>query len=178
MESKPDAAGEVRQTLLTMRIIVLSLATGVSFFLAYVITSPASEAVQPSMLWMMMAGFAGSAVLARAVVPGILFTTIRRKIADGTWQTASKGGQQPQTDEGLLMAALQLKTIVGCALLEGAGFANAFAYMSERHVASLAITLALILMIVAHFPLRFRLDPWLELQKGWLDEERSLRIAR
>ena len=75
------------------------------------------------------------------------------------------------------MAALQLRTIIGCALLEGAAFANAYAFMVERQVASLAIVLALILMIASHFPLRFWLDGWLERQKRWLDEERSLETV-
>ena len=174
-EQKPDAVGEVRQTLITLRIIVFSLAAGVSFFIGYALTSSTPEVAQKPILWMMMAGLAGSAIVARVVIPRIVFATIRRRIAHRTWQPATKGAQpQIKTDEGLLMAALQVKTIIGCAILEAAGFANGFAYMSERQITSLVITLAIILMILAHFPLRFWLDGWLERQKRWIEEERSL----
>ncbi len=176
MEKKPDAVQEVRQFLMTLRIIVFSLAMGLSIFTGYVIAAPAHDAQDKPALWIYMAIFAGIMLLGRVLVPGIIFSAIRRKISLGTWQPESKNSQPlPTTDEGLLIAALQMKTIIGCALLEGAGFANAFAYMSERQVVSLAITLATILMILAHFPLRFWLDGWLERQKRWLDEERSMR---
>jgi len=180
MDKKPDAAQEVRQTLMTLRIIVFSLAMGVSIFLGYTLTmdADAAEAGNAPGLWLYLAIFAGMALMARVVVPQVLFAGIRRRIAHGNWQPATKNGPPaPQTDEGLLMAALQLRTIIGCALLEGAAFANAYAFMVERQVASLAIVLALILMIASHFPLRFWLDGWLERQKRWLDEERSLETV-
>ena len=176
MEKKPDAVKEVQQTLSVLRVIVLALAAGVSVFVGYVLTTEVPDAQDKTFLWMYMAIFAGMALLGRLVVPGFIFGTIRRKIAHGTWQPDAKHGQSfPKTDEGLLMAALQMKTIIGCAILEAAAFANAFSYMEERNIFSLAVTMALVLMIVAHFPLRLWLDGWLERQLQWLEEERSLR---
>jgi len=175
MEQKPDAVQEVQQILSTLRVIVFALAAGVSVFVCYVLTTESPDVQDKSSLSMYMAIFAGVALLGRVVVPGFVFGTIRRKIAQGTWRPEPNSSQPlPKTDEGLLMAALQMKTIIGCAILEGAGFGNAYSYLVERHILSFAITLALILMIVAHFPLRLWLDGWLERQKRWLDEARSL----
>ena len=176
MEQKPDAVQEVRQFLTTLRIIVLALAAGVSIFVGYVLMTEAPDARDKPLLTMYMAIFAAVGLLGRLLIPGLVFGATRRKIARGTWQPDTQPGQPPlTTDDGLLMAAFQMKTIIGCAILEGAGFANAYAFMAERRMESLAITLALIVMIAAHFPLRFWLDGWLERQKRWLDEERSLR---
>lgn len=178
MEQKPDAEQEVRQVLTVLRIIVLALAMGVATFLGVVLTMERDEAPDDPMLWLLMAGFAGMALLARMVIPTVIFSSIRRKIALGTWQPQSKNGQPPpQTDEGLLMAALQMKTIVGCAILEAAGFANVFAFLSEGQLASAIVAAVLIVMIIAHFPLKMRVDGWLESQKRWLEEERMLNPA-
>lgn len=172
---KAEAQREVRQILAVLRIIVLSLAMGVVAFLVVALTRQPSEPPEQPKLWMYMAGLAGMALLTQMVVPRVLFMAIRRKIAQGTWQPQNKRGiRPPQTDEGLLMAALQSKTIVGCALLEGAGFANVFAFMSEGRLTSVVIAAFLIVMIAAHFPLRMRVDAWLERQRQWLEEERSL----
>lgn len=179
MEQKPHSDVEVRQTLIVLRIIVFALTMGVSIFTGFVLFMKPGEPPKDLMLWMIMAGFAGAALLARAVVPGILFSAIRRKISLGTWSPSSKNGAPaPKTDDGLLMLALQQKTIVGCAILEAPAFANTFAYMSERQVASLVVALVLILLIAAHFPLRGGIDRWLESQKRWLDEDRSLRPSQ
>ncbi|MBC8351857.1 MAG: hypothetical protein H8E66_07700 [Planctomycetes bacterium] len=178
MTETPDAQHEVRGTLSTLRIIVISLVMGVSIFLGYALATASGDAEKEPMLWTIMAGFAGMALLARAVVPGFVFSTIRRKISQGNWQPTSKNrGPVPKTDEGLLMAALQMKTILGCAILEAPGFANGYAYMTERQPASFAIALALILLIAAHFPLRFWLDGWLQRQIKWIEEDRQLRPA-
>lgn len=176
MEQKPDAAKEVRQVLRTLRIIVFALAAGLAIYLGYVLTTEPGDARQPIKLWLYMAIFAGVALAARLVVPGVMFRSARRQIALGTWQpNPQNDAAMPKTDEGQLMAAFQAKTIMAVALLQGAGFANVYAYSAERQPASLAISLVLLLMIIAHFPLRFWLDGWLDAQKRWLDEERSLR---
>lgn len=172
MDKKPDATTEVKQFVTTLRIIVFSLVMGVSTFLGYAIVMGTDEPPEKLMLGVMMAGFAGIALVARLIVPGIVFRGMRRQIAQGTWQPAKSNMPRPETDEGLVMAAFQTKTILGAAILEGAGFANAYAFLSERQLLSLIITLLLILGIAAHFPMR--MDGWLEQQKRLLDEERSL----
>lgn len=180
MDKKPDAESEVRQVLQTLRIIVFALVMGVATFTGYAVWTTLQggepdEPRDPSMLPMYMAGFAGMALLARLFVPGLIFHGIRRQIASGTWQPGTNSSMPlPKTDEGQLMAALQTKTIVGAALLEGAGFANGFAYLSEQQVLSLVITLVLIAGIATHFPLRLWLDGWLQDQKRRVDEDRSM----
>lgn len=174
MEQKLDAEKEVRQGLQTMRVIVFALTSGVALFVGYAaVFARPEEPKDATMFGVYMAVFAGMAVLLRLFVPGLVYRAIRRQIAAGTWQPSGKHSVPvPKTDEGQLMAAFQTKTIIGAALLEAAGLANAFAYMTERQLFSLVITLVLILGIAMHFPLS--IDSWLEQQKRWLAEERSM----
>lgn len=176
MEQSPDAVKEVQQGLKTLRIIVFALAVGLAIYFGYVLTTEAANAEQQPRLWLYMAFFAGVEFMTQLIVPGIIFRKARLQIARGTWQpNPQNSSPMPKTDEGQLMAAFQSKTIVSVALIQGAGFANVYAYSAERQPVSLVISLALLFMLVAHFPLRFWLDGWLERQKRWLDEERSLR---
>ena len=166
-----DADNVVRMQVKTLQIVVASLAMGLGMFAAVVLTMEAPQQQQPnSQLSLMMAGFAGTILLVRIIIPGVLFRVTRHKIAQCTWLP---GG--PPGDAGKLMMALQAKTIIGCALLEGAGFANLFAYMQERQWYSLAIAGLMGLGILLTFPLRGAVDAWLADQLRWLHDERTLR---
>lgn len=174
MQPDPVAEQQTRTFLLNLRIIVCSLAMGLAAFAGFILTMQPPQQ-RDGNLGPLMAGFAGTIVLVRIIVPGVLFRVQRQKIAAGTWPASGLPTPVPATDEGKLLLALQTKTIVGCALLEGAGFANLFAYMQERQWYNLLIAGLLCAGILVMFPLRGAVDAWLSDQVRWLHDERTLR---
>jgi hypothetical protein len=70
------------------------------------------------------------------------------------------------------------KTIVGGAILEGAGFCNLTAYLIEGQMYSLALAGLLIVAILAGIPTRSALDGWLEKTRHRMQEIRALSTLR
>jgi hypothetical protein len=84
-----------------------------------------------------------------------------------------EAGQVPIADllDPLLCGIFQTRLIIGFAMLEGAAFLQAIAYMVEGQLFSLAIGLALVLVMAMAFPTRSRLENWIERRKGVIMQE-------
>ncbi len=98
----------------------------------------------------------------------------RRRIANGTWKMQGRPEDAPVTDAGKLAVVYLTKTIVGCALLEGACFVALFAFMMDGHLIGPVVAALLLLGVLAHFPTPGRVSDWVTDQLRLLEEERQL----
>ena len=178
MSDESRAEHTAAASLATLRVIVLGLASGVLVFLTVVLFAGPGNA-QPGRLWTIMAVLAGLAVVGRAIVPPLMLRHFMQQISQGTWQSfGSRNRPMPTTAEEQLMMAYTTITIVSCALLEGAAFANVYAYQVEQHWASLTIACGLVGLMLLHFPVRSRVDSWIEGRLRWLREDRDLNPSQ
>ena len=83
----------------------------------------------------LMAGVAVAVVVARVLVPGLLVRSWSARRCAGATRPSPTGRNAEPTlsspEHEPLLAIFSTKTIVGGALLEGAGFFNLIAYMLE-----------------------------------------------
>ncbi len=177
MQLEPQAEAEVRQFLMTLRIIVSALLMGVGSFLLYVLViSPPAKPAGNGTLSFFGIVFAGGVTIAALIVPRLVVASALKGMASGKPAVTGPGaGRVASTIYGQLMGILQTKTIIGCALLEGAAFFNAFAYMMEGQLYSAILTGVLMAGIALHFPLESRVMAWLEDQTQRLETEETLK---
>jgi hypothetical protein len=159
----PSLAARVQ----VMQIIVGALAMGVASFLAvsFVIWNRPAQAQNNDVLpvltfvsfGMLLMASVGSFVMPRLVLGGAR----KKMIAEGVTQDA-------------LLAAYQVKTIIACAMLEGAAFASILAYGMEGNVLCLAGAVVMLLGILVHMPTLSRVQNWLEVQTRQIELERQL----
>jgi len=141
----------LRGSCLVLRIIVLGLATGVGVFAIIAVVNqngqftwefpPAQFVTQIFLLFGIMA-LAGS-----FIVPAIL--SAKSPTADP--KMAPTGDEA--ADLALrVAAAMQTRTIVGCALLEGGAFANLMGVFTDGYGPGLVLAGILLTCIVLRFP--------------------------
>lgn len=161
--SNQSLAARVR----VLQIIVGALAMGVGSFLAisFVIWNRPAQGQNRDVLPILT--FASFGMLAMAavgsfVLPRIILATARKKMIE-----------EGVTQDGMLVA-LQTKTIVGCAMLEGAAFASILAFGMEGNPICLAGAVVMLLGILVHMPTLSRVENWLETQTRQIELERQL----
>jgi hypothetical protein len=168
----------------TLQIIVGALLSGCLLFLGIVLVVAGGPGNSPNrpMLTYAACAIAAAAVVARAVIPGIIVAQARRRILDGVWNAAqgdraagSAGSLDQNGDAGKLAQILMLRTIVAAAILEGAVFLLLIAYLVERWPLSLAFAVVLLVALAALFPTHSRAAGWMQEQMRLLDEERSFQ---
>lgn len=136
-----------------MQIISLALPAGVVLFalVAVVLLGSLRQPPAGPLISLLGAGFAAMMVVARFVLPNLLF--------------------RPQVPEGETLDVdsacniYQTRLIVALALLEGAAFFNLVALILEHHWWSLAIAGGLVLLMLGDFPTRTRIQHWIETQR-------------
>jgi hypothetical protein len=160
----------------TLRIILFALATGLFMFTVVVIVIH-NEADAGEMLLLTMIGVvvAIAMFLASATVPPLIVSTARKELAlerpsriDGPEYPA------PPSDVARLGGIYQTQLIVRSALLEGAGFMNATAYLLESQVISLVIIAVLLVTILAKLPTGKSIIAWVQNELRQLDDLRSI----
>jgi cytochrome c biogenesis protein ResB len=82
------------------------------------------------------------------------------------------------TDSEQLLAVFSTKTILGGAILEGAGFFNVTAYLIEGQGYALVLGLILMVGILIGIPTRHGLESWLEQQQRRIQEIRDMEGLR
>jgi hypothetical protein len=172
----------VRSLALPMQIIVFALTAGLVIFIAIVATlrvggqPPGQPPREPFISYLAIAA-AVIALFAWAVVPRMLAGKMRQSIVDG--QPLQYHGLPNATDDmrqiNPLIAMYQTSLIVGCAILEGAGFFNAVAYMLEHQQMNLLAAAVLALMILTQFPTASRLLSWIEDESATIERLRSMQ---
>jgi hypothetical protein len=156
-----------------LRIIIGSLLAGPLAFLTFVLTQPTEGPPEKRSMAQIAAGFAALQVVLAVVVPKIVGQQHRRAIVEG--RPLSKDLPAPTSDSQALLGGLQMRRIIGAALLEGAAFFNLVAYQSERVPYTLAIVLLLLVGISMLFPLRSFVEDWLDRELRTVNELRSIR---
>jgi hypothetical protein len=73
---------------------------------------------------------------------------------------------------------IQTTAIIGCAIFEGAAFANTFAYMQSRDLTFLAMTGVLVVGILSHFPTVGSYQRRIENELRRMDEEKLLSVRQ
>ena len=95
----------------------------------------------------------------------------RKRLTAGQLDHQAGETSDVQTCAGKLALLYQQATIVGCALLEGAGFFALVAYMIAGHLAALIVAVVMLIGIAMHVPLGERLSLWVEFQLRAMEEE-------
>ena len=174
----------IRQRTRTMQIISGALLFGLLVFLGVVFflveggEQPAAKekASSPPILsivsiaWLVVSGTLAF------LVPGIITRTFLRQLAAGRTGDSflAKGNphfQNASETEKLLMIR-QTTLIVSQAMLEGAGFLAAIAYLVERNQIGLFVGCAAAVLMIVKFPTAGRVRDWVHFQQTALQEMR------
>lgn len=167
---------EVNRFVRISQIVVVALGMGiVTFAVAAVFLAGDREKAEAGMLTLIAIGMTVACGAMSLFVPHGIVLAQRRRIADGTWQMQGRQVDEPVTDSGRLAAVHLTKTIVGCALLEGACFVALVAFMTEGHLVNPIIGALLLLGVLARFPTSDRVTGWVTGQLRLLEEERQIQ---
>jgi hypothetical protein len=176
-EEQREFAGKSARVL---QIIVAALITGPSIFIGYVLLADRDQQVPPNES--MMFSYVGVAlafvsVIAALLVPRLIIARTRAGVVSGdmTLSIQQLPGAESAGDAGPLMAGYQTKTILAAALLEGAAFANAVFYLTQRQPICIATAIVLVICIATLFPFRGRVVAWLESELASIKQLRNFQ---
>ncbi len=178
-----DFAGPMK----TLRIIILAMVMGVFMFGAVAVfvrvgasndASVAGDGI-PILTYIALA-FGAMSVLMRLVVPGVIVSASRRKIAGGDFDrsgtcggVASSRPAADTADAGKLMTVYVLRTIIAGAILEGACLLAIVAHFVDGSIATIVVAGVLAVGILALLPTWTAVEQWLDDQMRLLREERG-----
>jgi hypothetical protein len=147
-----DSRHIIDQRLRVMQIVAASLAMGVAAFAVVVLALGAlNEPPSNEIIAYIAAAFAAASVVAQLIVPDAL--------------AAAALKANPKRDAETVCGVYQIRMIIALALLEGAAFFNVVALMIAHTWWSLAIAGSLLLLMLARFPTRIRVEHWMETQQ-------------
>jgi len=165
-----DESAFLTSRIRTLQIIVAALVMGVLMALITFCSLRALGNVPPApptpMVSYVAVAFAVMIVMPFAIVPPLLVTTARKRLA--------QYGEGHDTLVSSLFMTYQTKTIIGCALLEGVAFFQAIAYFLEGQQISLILASAFMAGIALHFPTRTRVERWIERQTELIEQEKAV----
>jgi hypothetical protein len=148
-----QAPFDLGQRVRVMQILAVALVLGVVVFAGIVfVTGALNQPPQGGFLSFFGGGVAAVMIVLHFVVPGIM--------ANNAAQESSAA-----SDEDRWCGMYQVKLIIGMAMLEGAAFLNLVACMAEHNWWSMAVTGALVLLMLLQFPTRTRVEQWIETQR-------------
>jgi hypothetical protein len=169
--SMADESGFLTSRIRTLQIIVAALVMGVLTALITFCSLRALGNVPPApptpMVSYVAVAFAVMIVMPFAIVPALLVTTARKRLAH-------QYGEGNDTLVSSLFMTYQTKTIIGCALLEGVAFFQVIAYFLEGQQISLILAVAFMAGIALHFPTRTRVERWIERQTELIEQEKAV----
>jgi len=169
----------ISRAVWTQQIIAVSLPAGVLVFLAIVLTLIPGEAPNDDglLITYVAVGMAMVMIPISLIIPRFLGGSIREALMAGDTPEYPQQYDPPEDvgPIGPLAWLFQTRMIVGLALLEGAAFFNAIAYMLERQEISLVTTLLLVAAMFFQFPTRTRMESWLQDELKRINEIRSLQ---
>ncbi len=179
-ESSSPSAVATAGPLMTLRIIVFALAMGVTVFAGFAVSQnlnkPHVVGGKLDAQGFMFLGFGLVALPLGMILPRIIFAASRRAAPTLLPQQLEKLGFPPeQARVFAVQQRIQTSSIIGCAIFEGATFANTFAYMQSCDLVFLAMTGVLVVGILAHFPTAGSYLRRIEDELRRMDEEELLR---
>lgn len=187
--STVDLAERLKLAIMTLRIIVLALATGVVAFAIAAIVIRMQQAAAPAndadgLLTILGIAAAPVAFLLSRFLPILIVAKARGQIASGQYgvpaEPSSRETTGPQSslvqlgDDGKLFTVYQTKTIIAAALLDGAAFLNIVAFLLGGSPIALGLGLLLALAIASLFPRVSRVVEWIEGERRLMAEEKLL----
>ncbi|MDP1797502.1 MAG: hypothetical protein Q8K78_08480 [Planctomycetaceae bacterium] len=142
---KPEHVGR------TAMIIVGALMFGLINFAAIALFV-GSEPKQNPPVVLTYFGLGGAVLMTvmRFIIPGIAAAATMRRTE----------GQTPESHRQQLAAAYHTKTIIGAALLEGAGFFNGVAYIITGSLLNIGAVAVLLTIMAITFPSQTQFDNW------------------
>lgn len=162
---------EVATVTRMLQIIVSALVVGV-VVLAFLAWRRAPRPPEPGgLLDMIGLALAGAAVVAAWIVPGAIMAGARRRVAAGE-DPMPLQGTPITTMAGKLAAAGVARTLVGCAMLEGAALFNGIVHMIHGTTANLIAMGVLFLLLLTWFPTRHGVETWVTQQQRLIRDER------
>ena len=165
-----------RPLIRVQKIIVAALVMGQMIFAVIVISVRFQQPPAASTLLSYMSlGMAVVMLAVRAVVGSTTAAAQRRQIANGTWTMGPQRGSLPVelTDGDRLLFALQAKTIVQAALLEGSSFFALIAFLVEGQAWTLLVPGILLTILLGSFPTYERAENWVKQQLELIELEKG-----
>ena len=174
-----DHANLIDNVVMVLRIIVCALVFGLITFIgicAVIGPKAAQPALNPpgvpangNLPVLTVTAFLAAAIILPLSLarPGILGDSLRKKLAAAKPLEGKSMGDIPG-----LVAIYQTKTIMAAALSEGPAFLAAIAYLIEGNPIALALAVLLTGFVAIRFPMRGRVEFWLEGQLDRLQDER------
>ena len=187
--STNDLTERLKPAIMTLRIIVIALATGVVAFAITAIVIRMQQAAAPAndaagLLTTLGIAAAPVAFLLSRFLPALFVAKTRGQIASGQYGVPAGSNSRetngPQSslgqlgDDGKLFTVYQTKTIISAAVLDGAAFLSIVAFLLGGSLIALGLGLLLALAIVAMFPRTSRVLEWIEAQRRLMAEEKLL----
>jgi hypothetical protein len=184
--STSDHNSIIAQHTRVLQIIVAAQVAGLVFFLGIILFlnlqnqgKPQGPARDLSILLPLAFVFAAGALAMAVVVPRAITAAARRQIAAGTWKPNPRGNApapdvKETSDEAKLVMVYQTQKIVAVALNEGAAFFALIVYMLDGNALALGLALLLIAAQVVQFPIREKVEQWIDQQAGRIQQERQL----
>ncbi len=178
---------QVRRTVPTLQIVIAGLLAGSIAFLvvAVVLARQIDPIVVPGegVPWMTYFAvvFTAGAALARLIVPSLILSAGRQRIARGAWEPPPAVRQLPGAlrsleeagDAGKLWAVLCTCTIIAGAILEGTAFLLLVVYMLEQTTLSLIIGIVTIAALATLMPTRSGAIQRIEDQLRLVEQQRQ-----
>jgi hypothetical protein len=168
----------IKGVVLTLQIIVGALALGIVNFMLVIVIAfrpPAPQnPIGQSLLTYMAVGGAVLAVMASIFIPFLLAGPMRKSSLDAPAGLRAIGSKD-EANIGPLAQMYQTLLIIKCVLIEGAAFFSLVAYIIEGQTTALATAGVLLLVLLAHFPTRSRMEAWIESELVVSEQMRQLR---
>lgn len=160
------------QLVMTLQIIVFSMASGLVFFavVATVVSSTGDEQPDPDAAHPFLSY--GAYLLLAAAIGGAL--VVPRLIVSGQVRQLAKHEKSKDELQGALLSLYLTKTIIGVGILEGAGFFALICYMLEETFIPVPAAALAMLGILLHFPTASGIETWIERRVRAIDEQRML----
>lgn len=174
---------ELRPMVLPLQILVgVMVASSVAVMVLVLTLSMESDNVAGGQLLTYIAiAFAITALLTRTIVPSVMLSHGRRKIANGAWPMTPKSGSSQSLmrleragEAGKVWMMLSATTIVAAALIDGATLFLLIAYMIEQSLPAMVLAVAMILTLALHIPTRASAFRWVEDQLVLVRQQRDL----
>jgi hypothetical protein len=183
-DEKGDRRSITDGQLRVLQIVVLALAAGCGAFglIAILLRLGQDWSNGFSVLTLVALAFGMMAIFFRLFVPSLMAAQgrkfILRQLPESGLETVGKNRDPLGTPDadvaGQLFGLLTTRTIIACALLEGAIFFLLIVTMVEHSLPAVAMAALLWLLLIAHFPTRDWAERWIENQWRLLREERDL----
>lgn len=135
-----------------LMIIQLALMFGLISFavVALVVRPPQMQAEAPGILAYLAAGMFVLSLVLRSVLPGVASVKLVEQAME----------KQPEDVRAAVVPAFMSKTIIGAAILEGAGFFNLVAYIVDEHWLSLVAAGLVLVVLAITIPSQAQFEEW------------------